>query len=783
MATKLLHYIVLLTLMSSLFPLDVMHARANTRQRRPIIPIQARGYVAPHRAPRLPIITATTATTGADREQQLQTPTATATLTTTTVTSTRRAVTPTPALVATPQATVTHTPSATPASAHRGTLSRTPVTHGGASHVQPRLASNRMIAAGGYGSVLLSADGYATYFGGPTAWTQYELSREGIQGYISSVFMTKGTIVYTNSYNNVSKCQVVSNTGLDSSLCDIAENGDGTIFTIDEYVAGSKHALALGHGIDTSTKFLSVDCRAYTYQGGSDEGQCTPPSQYAYPNTANDLAHIATSDWHVLASKTDGTVIAWGCGMDLDAYPQTSRDYGQCTVPSGLNNVTAISAGVYHSMALKSDGTVVAWGCQNMPFFTPIWNAPDEPIYIGQCDVPAGLSGVVAIGAGMAHSVALKSDGTVVAWGCGPSRAYNNNSPNSGQCDVPAGLNGVVELSVGYNHTLARKSDGSVACWPRDSGACMDSDMGDVNDFNVNATTTPTPIPPTPTSTNTRTITPTPIALVLRDFNRIALSRMHRLAIKGNGSVVASGCNGPSGVIDAARCTVPTGIVNPVKVANNNRHSLVLMSNGSVKAFGCSVIGTYGSGSEDNGSCNVPSGLKAIDVSAGKYHSAAVRADGMGIVWGCAGTNEAGLNFIGGGQCGNWYSTNAKAVSAGTFHNLWLEQNPDGTGSVASQGCGYLYDYGQCTIPTTVQNSNVIAVAAGTYHSLALLNDGTVRAWGCIGRTSGQCSVPAGLSNVIAIAAGANHSLALKSDGTVVQWGETPSSWPWTTMP
>jgi hypothetical protein len=78
-----------------------------------------------------------------------------------------------------------------------------------------------------------------------------------------------------------------------------------------------------------------------------------------------------------------GTVVAWGCGIDL----------GQCSVPSGLSGVTAVAAGFSHSLAVKGDGTVVAWGC----------NGPD----FGQCSVPGGLSGVTAVAAGRWHSLAL----------------------------------------------------------------------------------------------------------------------------------------------------------------------------------------------------------------------------------------------------------------------------------------------------------------------------------------------------------------------------------------
>lgn len=65
--------------------------------------------------------------------------------------------------------------------------------------------------------------------------------------------------------------------------------------------------------------------------------------------------------------------------------------------------------------------------------------------------------------------------------------------------------------------------------------------------------------------------------------------------------------------------------------------------------------------------------------------------------------------------------------------------------------------------------SNVIQVVSGGNHGLALLSDGTVKAWGDDG--FGQSTVPAGLADVVQVAAGFNHSVALKKDGTVVSWG------------
>ncbi len=74
---------------------------------------------------------------------------------------------------------------------------------------------------------------------------------------------------------------------------------------------------------------------------------------------------------------------------------------------------------------------------------------------------------------------------------------------------------------------------------------------------------------------------------------------------------------------------------------------------------------------------------------------------------------------------------------------------------------------GQTDIPEGL--SDIIAIAAGGAHSMALKADGTVVAWGNNGAK--QTDIPAGLSGVISIAAGGDHSLALKQDGTVVAWG------------
>jgi alpha-tubulin suppressor-like RCC1 family protein len=104
--------------------------------------------------------------------------------------------------------------------------------------------------------------------------------------------------------------------------------------------------------------------------------------------------------------------------------------------------------------------------------------------------------------------------------------------------------------------------------------------------------------------------------------------------------------------------------------------------------------------------------------------------------------------------------SNVVAIAAGRLHSLALR----GDGLVIGWGDN---TYGQASPPSGL--SDGVAIAAGGYHSLALRGNSTVVAWGQT--NAQQINVPAGLSNVTAIAAGGFHSLALRRNGTVVGWG------------
>lgn len=127
---------------------------------------------------------------------------------------------------------------------------------------------------------------------------------------------------------------------------------------------------------------------------------------------------------------------AWVFSLPYNEFGTTSPP------PSGVSSVVAVAAGNDHSLALKSDGTVIGWGGNNY----------------GQTTIPHGLSGVVAVAAGGDHSLAVKSDGTVVGWG--GDRFY-------GAATIPDGLSGVIAVAAGNSQSIALKSDGTVVGWGR----------------------------------------------------------------------------------------------------------------------------------------------------------------------------------------------------------------------------------------------------------------------------------------------------------------------------
>jgi alpha-tubulin suppressor-like RCC1 family protein len=163
-----------------------------------------------------------------------------------------------------------------------------------------------------------------------------------------------------------------------------------------------------------------------------------------------------SGDYSVAVNNAFGVVNSGTAAVKVTQVAAWGDDSaGETDVPDGLVGVVQVAAGDYHSLALKADGTVVAWGASGV----------GTNVNFGQTIVPADLTNAVAIAAGGHHSLALRADGTVTAWGAGSSTSSASGPYDYGQAMVPPGLSDVVAIAAGENYSLALREDGHVVVW------------------------------------------------------------------------------------------------------------------------------------------------------------------------------------------------------------------------------------------------------------------------------------------------------------------------------
>ena len=330
----------------------------------------------------------------------------------------------------------------------------------------------------------------------------------------------------------------------------------------------------------------------------------------------------------------------------------------------------SVVGGGYHSLGIKQDGSIAAWGAN----------------WYDQCNVPSPNTDFTAAAAGYYYSLGLKQDGSISAWG----------DNGSGQCNIPSSNTGFIAVAAGAENSLGQKQDGSIVAWgPNNYDQC-----------NV----------------------PSPNA----GFIDIATYEFHSLGLKSDGSVVAWGANW------YGQCNVPEPNIDFIALAAGEVHSLGLKQDSSIVAWG----------NNNYGQCNVPApNTDFIAVAAGGSHSLGLKQSGSIMAWG---RNDDG-------QC-NVPSPNAGfiAVAGGAYHSLGLKLN----GSIVAWGSN---DYGQCNVP--LPNTDFILIEAGAFHSLGLKSDGTIEAWG--DNSHYQCNVPTD-NSFISISAGVFHNLAIVPDISVL---------------
>lgn len=364
---------------------------------------------------------------------------------------------------------------------------------------------------------------------------------------------------------------------------------------------------------------------------------------------------IAAGTDHAVALKLDGSLWTWGSNRYYQlGYTATSTcsvigasgsgsQYSCSMLPTLVGSgYSAVAAGNDFTVALKSDGSLWSWGSNfwgqlgnGPPAFTPM----NIPINIFPAPVLIG-DGYSAVAAGLSHTVALKSDGTLWSWGYNDygqlghasnwSCAFGPNNTTPLNCSMsPVQVDGVYSaVAAGGNSTLALKSDGSLWTW----GSNANGQLG----YSTTITCGP--------FASTCSLTPTRVG---NGYSAMAEGGSFTLAVKSDGSLWAWGGAGlvGDGTNTQRNSPIQIGSSGYKAVAAGGANGYALKADGTLWAWGRNGYGEMGNGNTIPGYwalTPIQIGSGYIGVAAGGDFAVALKADGGLWTWGLNSSGQLG---------------------------------------------------------------------------------------------------------------------------------------------
>jgi len=311
--------------------------------------------------------------------------------------------------------------------------------------------------------------------------------------------------------------------------------------------------------------------------------------------TSPGLVAGAFTDWcavssafnHTVALRTDGTLWSWGCNAGRLGDGTTSARSSPVSVVGGFSDWCQVGANRYHSVAVRSAGSLWEWGCNHCGQLgdnTTITKS--SPV-----SVVGGFSDWCGADAGFCHTVAVRTSGSVWAWGLATygQLGDNTNITRSSPVSVVGGFSDWLTVAAGLQQSAAVRSNGSAWAWGRNGSG----ELGD----------------------NTTTLKSSPVSVVggFSDWCKISASNAFNIAGRNNGSLWGWGTNDAgqlgNGVTTPFATPSPAAVVGGFtdwcQASAGSAHSMAVRTNGTAWAWGTNYCGALGDNTTINKSSPV----------------------------------------------------------------------------------------------------------------------------------------------------------------------------------
>jgi alpha-tubulin suppressor-like RCC1 family protein len=361
------------------------------------------------------------------------------------------------------------------------------------------------------------------------------------------------------------------------------------------------------YNLVTDNKGLAWAWGSNAYGRLGDNTNVSKSSPVLVAGGFTDWCQVDAGSYHNLAVRTNGTLWAWGYNFSGTLGDNTTVSKSSpVSVVGGFTDWCQVSAGSFHSLAVRTNGTLWAWG------FNTYGRLGDNTVVSksSPVSVVGGFTDWCQASAGSSFSLAIRTNGTLWAWGSGGEIGDDTNVSKSSPVSVVGGFTDWCQASAGIGHSLAVRTNGTLWSW----GSNANGRLGD----------------------NTVTNRSSPVSVVggFTDWCQASAGNAHSLGVRRDGTLWSwgSNANGRLGdnttVSKSSPVSVVGGFTDWCQASAGNGHSLAVRTNGTLWAWGSNANGRLG----DNTVVSKSSPVSVVggftdwcQASAGGSHSLALR--------------------------------------------------------------------------------------------------------------------------------------------------------------